>query len=360
MRRPLLETSLQSEDVPCEAWVSVDSMVDGLAMGGTRMTPEVTLQEVRDLARGMTEKLTLVGLPIGGAKAGIRDIGDDRSATIEAFGELAAPLMNGGIHLGCDLGIGVAERTLFFRSARYEPTRGRKATRLRSDWTTFWNHLVDVTGHGVTTAVSTAASTDSMIADRVVVQGFGVVGRAAARLLSGRGSRVVAVADRAGTISHQGGLDIAGLERITSPLGLIDRGKIPPVYRRDIAWEDIACDTLVLAANPGAVDRDVLSRLDCKLVVEGGNLCVEPGCRSALRGLGIGYVPDVVANVGGAAAGGLILTGTLPEDLPTRDQVAWIFDFVARRVAANTRKVLEAHGDRDPLETLLRDSRAAV
>jgi glutamate dehydrogenase (NAD(P)+) len=54
-----------------QAVVAVDNVTLGPAIGGVRMRPEVTPAEVIRLARGMTLKCAAVGLPHGGAKAGI-------------------------------------------------------------------------------------------------------------------------------------------------------------------------------------------------------------------------------------------------------------------------------------------------
>ena len=53
------------------AVVAVDNTTLGPAIGGVRMRPEVTPAEVVRLARAMTYKNAAVGLPNGGAKAGI-------------------------------------------------------------------------------------------------------------------------------------------------------------------------------------------------------------------------------------------------------------------------------------------------
>ena len=95
-----------------KGFVVVDTMVgvnrgsaDGTsyALGGTRITPGVTLDEVKRLARKMTLKLALAELPIGGAKAGIvcgLPPGKERDETLRTFGRLVAPLMKGGVYLG--------------------------------------------------------------------------------------------------------------------------------------------------------------------------------------------------------------------------------------------------------------------
>ena len=54
-----------------EAVVVIDNVALGPAIGGVRMRPEVTASEVARLARAMTVKNAVVGLPHGGGKAGI-------------------------------------------------------------------------------------------------------------------------------------------------------------------------------------------------------------------------------------------------------------------------------------------------
>ena len=59
---------------PCsgvEAVVVIDNVALGPAIGGVRIRPGITAGEVARLARAMTEKNALAGLPHGGAKAGI-------------------------------------------------------------------------------------------------------------------------------------------------------------------------------------------------------------------------------------------------------------------------------------------------
>ena len=76
---------------PCpgvEAVVVVDNVALGAAIGGVRMRPEVTASEVARLARAMTLKNALAGLPHGGAKAGIAAPGlapDDHERVMRAF-----------------------------------------------------------------------------------------------------------------------------------------------------------------------------------------------------------------------------------------------------------------------------------
>ena len=53
-------------------YVVIDSTVGGRARGGLRMLPDIDEEEIRRLARAMTLKYGFLGLPQGGAKAGVR------------------------------------------------------------------------------------------------------------------------------------------------------------------------------------------------------------------------------------------------------------------------------------------------
>src|SRR3989344_5897040 len=54
-----------------DGFLVIDNTVLGPGKGGIRMTPGVTEEEVYRLARTMTWKNSLAGIPFGGAKAGI-------------------------------------------------------------------------------------------------------------------------------------------------------------------------------------------------------------------------------------------------------------------------------------------------
>src|SRR4051812_5879469 len=75
----------------------VDNSFFGPAGGGTRMAPDLTEDEVADLARAMTYKYALNGLPTGGAKAGIFGdpymAADKKQAVLRSFGRALAPML---------------------------------------------------------------------------------------------------------------------------------------------------------------------------------------------------------------------------------------------------------------------------
>ncbi|MFD4682929.1 Glu/Leu/Phe/Val dehydrogenase dimerization domain-containing protein [Streptomyces sp. NPDC058461] len=362
-QKPAFTVHLNGSRGDIRGWVVVDTLVDGLAMGGTRMTTGVTEEEVAGLARDMTDKFTLAGLRIGGAKAGlVADAGNaegpGREQAFRTFGRTVKPLLHGGIHLGIDMGVTPADRAVFFDEARYDPRFRLGAPDMPIDWRTYYEPLIDCTGHGVGVAALAALEARGHARSaRVVVQGFGAVGRAVARFLEERGHVVVAVADVAGTVSADR-LPVDGLIAATDEYGRIDRSRLPDgvtLSSEPEAWLDVDADLLILAAQKHALTAENAHRLRAALVVEGANLASTAAAKEKVAASGSTLVPGVIANIGGAASAALAVTRVVPFDLPAEQRKQWVFDWVGNRVRHNTRDLLDIAGSHagDPLPELL-------
>ena len=78
-------------------FVSIDSTVQGRARGGLRIAADLSEEEIRSDSRAMTLKYGLLGLPQGGAKAGL--VGDGEAPASEKrrllleFAHAARPLL---------------------------------------------------------------------------------------------------------------------------------------------------------------------------------------------------------------------------------------------------------------------------
>lgn len=337
---PLIVADLEVLTTGMRGFAVVDSLVAGRAMGGTRMTATVSPAELAGLARQMTLKLALAGLPIGGAKAGIVSAvppGPRRDARLRSFGQVAAPLLHGGVYLGTDEGITYRDRKMIFDAAGYDVADGLSRP-LPCSWATLWDGCADITGHGVAEAALTAVKRMDNLGEplRVVVQGFGAVGRAAAQRLAELGFRVVGVADRLGTVSSAGALPLAELLVATDAAGTIIRELLPPSVQASSApeaWLDLDADVLVLAATSAALRADNVHRVSARLVVEGANGPCTDEAILALFADDVPVVPGIVANCGGAMVTGLMLTGRAPV---TGDAAALV-DELHERVATQVR-----------------------
>jgi glutamate dehydrogenase (NAD(P)+) len=331
-----------------DGFVVVDSVIDGRAMGGIRMTPGVTLSEVASLASRMTLKLALADVAVGGAKAGIVSslpLGAERDRQLRLFGSSVAPLLHGGVYLGSDQGVSHRDRDIILDAAGYDICQQPQVA-LPCDWTALWERCEDITGLGICEAVAAAVDLRQPRSSRLTaaIQGFGAVGRAVAAGLERRGCRVVAVADRHGTISCPTGLPIAPLIACTDQQGSIDRGRLPQSVRvltKPEAWLDESADVLVLAAGGDAIRADNQERVRATIVVEGGNLCCSTESHALLAARGVPVLPDIVVNSGAATVTGLVLSGAVPRDLATEQLVRWLCEQVSTRIRRATAQVLE-------------------
>jgi glutamate dehydrogenase/leucine dehydrogenase len=75
----------------------IHSSYRGTSCGGIRIAPDVEEDEVRWLAEGMTLKFGILGLPQGGAKAGVRSDPDapweTRLEILKTFGKAILPFL---------------------------------------------------------------------------------------------------------------------------------------------------------------------------------------------------------------------------------------------------------------------------
>src|SRR5215204_3456773 len=362
-----LQVLIEDAEHELSAFVFIDSLQYGRAMGGTRMTGTVTPEEVAELARRMTQKLALADIPIGGAKAGIvcaLPPGPERDERLAAFGKAIAPLLHGGVYLGSDQGISHRDRDVFFASAGYDVCTEPAVAGIGCPWPELWRRCRYVTGFGICEGISAAVDSGLLAGDgTVAVQGFGAVGRGVAGGLAERGLRVVAVADRYGTLSSPGGLPLAEVMAATDDHGTVDRAALAAGIRAGIvtdsgpeAWLDLDADLLVLAAGGDAVHAGNVDRVRASLVAEGGNYSCAAEAHRLLAARGVPVLPDFVVNVGAAAVTGLMLTGAAPVAKPLEEVVAWLHDQVRTRIRRNVVRLLDLNPARQrPLIELAED-----
>lgn len=340
--------SVTDPELGLQAFVVQDSLIGGRAMGGIRITSAVSLAEVAALARRMTLKLALAELPIGGAKAGIvltTPPGEHRDAQLRSFGNLAGPLIRGGVYLGADMGCSYRDRDLIFDAAGYKVATTKEdavagSTVLPCSWAELWRRCAAVTGYGVAQSILTAADVRGLPAARrtVCIQGFGVVGRGAAQLLTQRGFLITGVADLLGTIVCPAGLPIDALVAITDPQGLINRSQLPPgctAINTPDAWLDVDAGVLLLAAGSDAIFAQNVSRVRADIIAEGANLPTTLEAQDLLAQRGVDVLPDILANIGGAMVTALVLCQQVPVGETTEGLVDWLYREVTTRVERN-------------------------
>ena len=130
------------------------------------------------------------------------------------------------------------------------------------------------------------------------VQGFGKVGRGAARFLDEAGLTVTAVSDQYGGLVSPGGIDIAALEAHVDATGsVVGFAGADPLDGDALLELDV--DLLVPAAVEGVLTAENAPRVRAKIVVEGANGPTTPEADSIMGEKDILVVPDILANAGG-------------------------------------------------------------
>lgn len=305
----------------------VDNVARGPAIGGLRMAPDVSIEECARLARAMTLKNSAAGLAHGGGKSVLT--GDPRmpragkERLIRAF---AHALRNETDYIfGPDMGTDEA------CMAWVKDEIGR-ATGLPEELGGIPLDEVGATGWGLYHCAEVAAQFARMklVDARVAVQGFGAVGRHAARFLAERGAVLVAASDSHGTLADARGLDVAALSALKAEgKSVLDFAQGRKLEREAIL--DQECDIWIPAARPDVVREDNVARLRTRLVLQGANIPFTPSAEKALAAQGVLVVPDFIANAGGVICAAMEYRGA------TRAQA---FEAIADRIRANTEAVL--------------------
>jgi glutamate dehydrogenase (NAD(P)+) len=184
----------------------------GPAKGGVRFHQDVTLDEVMALAAWMTIKNAALGLPYGGGKGGIRVNPRERST-----GELERLTRRYTSEIGIILGpdkdipapdVGTSEREMAWMMDTYSINKGFATPGVVTGKPISLGGSLgrkDATGRGVFVAASVAAKKVglSLEGSRVVIQGFGNVGGAAARIFFDHGAKIIALSDVTGAITNR-------------------------------------------------------------------------------------------------------------------------------------------------------------
>jgi glutamate dehydrogenase (NAD(P)+) len=281
--------------IPLKAIVVIDNTALGPAVGGVRMAPDVTTEEVFRLARTMTWKNAAAGLPHGGAKAGIISDPamplDQKERVIRAFAQAIADLTQ--YIPGPDMGTDETCMAFIYDETRRSTGRPKVTGGIPLD-------ELGTTGFGLAVAAEQMAGflSMSLMGARVVIQGFGSVGKATAKFLEKRGCVLVAASDSAGAIYNPQGLDCAQLTAIKERHGKVndysEARAIPPE-----TLFTLPCEILVPAARPDAITMDNAPSIQAKIILQGANIPVELEAEKYLHNQGVCSLPDFIVNSGG-------------------------------------------------------------
>lgn len=246
-KRPEIVFEWQDSETEAEGWVVINSLRGGAAGGGTRMRQGLDKREVESLAKTMEVKFTVAGPPIGGAKSGINfDPKDPRKeGVLRRWFAAVTPLLKyyygtGGdlnvdeihevIPITEDCGIWHPQEGVF--TGHFQPREAQKINRigqlrqgvLKAIETADYSPdiakkyvIADmITGYGVAESVKHYYSIwgGGVTDKKIIVQGWGNVGSAAAYYLAQQGAKVVGIIDRVGGLIKEDGFSFEEIHEL--------------------------------------------------------------------------------------------------------------------------------------------------
>lgn len=304
----------------------VDNTVRGPAIGGTRMAPDITTEEIFRLARAMTFKNAAADIPHGGGKSGIMadPNAKNKYELIRSFAKGIEPIADyiPGPDMGTDeCCMGIVREEIGRAIGLPRELGGIPLDEIGS------------TGYGV--AVSTEVACECALLDlskaSVAVEGFGAVGKAAVKFLTEKGARVVAVSDSKGAIYQPGGLNYEKLLEVKKATGAVKNYEGGRIIKKEEMFR-LPVDILIPGARPDVITKDNARDIKAALVVEAANIPATREAEKILHDRGILVVPDFIANAGG------VITAAVEYRGGTESEV---FDVIKEKVVKNTRQVLE-------------------
>jgi len=355
-KQPEIVFEWKDPETEAIGWVVINSLRGGAAGGGTRMRIGLDKREVESLAKTMEVKFTVAGPQIGGAKSGINfDPKDPRKeGVLRRWYAAVTPLLKHYYGTGGDLNVdeihevipmtedcGVWHPQEGVFNGHFQPRESQKINRIGqlrqgvlkviedTDLTPDVNRkyvVADmITGYGVAQSVMHYYSIwgGDVKDKKVVIQGWGNVGSAAAFYLAQYGAKVVGIIDRVGGVINENGFSF---EEITD-LFLNKNGNelnAPNMMSFDEVNEkiwDIKSDVFLPCAasrlvTKGQIDRMIKSGLE--VVSAGANVPFADkeiffGPIADFTDNNIAVIPDFISNCGMARVFAYLMSNDIKE-----------------------------------------------
>jgi glutamate dehydrogenase/leucine dehydrogenase len=305
--------------------------------GGLRYHPEIDMPEIRELARLMSLKSALAGVPFGGAKGGINCNPRDLSQReIETLTRRFVSKIHRNLGRNIDIpapDVGSNPQIMAWIHDEYAKIYGYTPAVVTGKPVDMGGSQgrEEATGRGVSIVIEAYAQhhAEELAGKTAAIQGFGNVGRHVAQFLSELGVVVVAVSDSQGAIQSDKGIPITELLAHKDSQGTVSGLKgSKEIKQAELLQLD--CDYLVPAALGAAITKSNAKRIKAKIVAEGANAPTTFEADQILQDRGISILPDILAN-----AGGVIVSYF--EWVQNLQQMPWTIDEVRRKLAEKLR-----------------------
>ena len=331
----------QDSQTDAKGWVVINSLRGGAAGGGTRMRVGLDQHEVISLAKTMEVKFTVSGPPIGGAKSGINfDPNDPRKKEVlkrwyaavtpllkhyyGTGGDLNVDEINEVIPITEDCGVWHPQEGVF--NGHYQPRESQKINRIGQlrqgvlKTIESENYTPDIerkfviadmiTGYGVAESVKHYYKIygGNLKNKRVIVQGWGNVGSAAAYYIAQDGAKVVGIIDRDGGLINEKGFSFEEIKKLflnKNGNAINDKNLLSFEEINDRIW-DLKSEIFLPCAASRLITKDQVERMlksGIEVIAPGANVPFADneiffGPISDYTDQNTSLIPDFISNCG--------------------------------------------------------------
>ncbi len=353
-KRPEIVFEWKDAETEAEGWVVINSLRGGAAGGGTRMRVGLDKREVESLAKTMEVKFTVAGPPIGGAKSGINfDPKDPRKeGVLRRWYAAVSPLLKHYYGTGGDLNVdeihevipitedcGVWHPQEGVFNGHFQPKESQKINRIGQlrqgvlkiiENETFTpsserKYVVAdmITGYGVAESIKHYYSIwgGDLKGKKIIVQGWGNVGSAAAYYLAQNGAKIVGIIDRVGGLINENGFSFEQIKYLylSKNGNELNHPEMIPYDEVGSKIWDLKADVFIPCAGSRMINENQLDRMisaGISVISCGANVpFADPqiffGPITEKADSTISLIPDFIANCGMARVFAYLMSNDL-------------------------------------------------
>ena len=280
--------------------------------GGLRFSNNVSSNEVNALAQWMTYKCTLLDIPFGGAKGGLKI--DTREYTKEELEKITRKFTQSLYpYIGSNKDIPAPDvntnsQTMDWMIDEYNIISGGNPLTCNTK-SVFTGKSVsnggsyvrdESTGRGVAIMVKEWAVKNNynLQGKNYIIQGFGKVGYRACEVLSTYGMNLIGVADHTCYLHSKEGFNPFNLKDHIDENGTLDSYEGGSQISKEDFFK-IKCNVVIPSALELQIDKDIAEHMECDLIVEAANGPIDSEAEDILYSKNIPIIPDILANSGG-------------------------------------------------------------
>lgn len=376
-KRPEIVFEWKDPETEAVGWVVINSLRGGAAGGGTRMRVGLDKREVESLAKTMEVKFTVAGPAIGGAKSGICfDPNDPRKeGVLRRWYAAVTPLLKTYYGTGGDLNVdeihevipitescGVLHPQEGVFNGHFKPNETVKQNRISQLKQGVLKNILSptlspdpsknyvvadmITGYGVAVSIQQYYKIwgGELKDKKVLIQGWGNVGSAAAFYLAQAGAKVVGIIDRMGGLLNEEGFSFEEIRTLflNKHGNMLSHPELMPYDEINAKIWDMPADIFVPCAGSRMITMDQLQRMlkaKVEVISSGANVpFADPeiffGAIAGYADDHLALIPDFIANCGMAR----VFAYLMSHDLEKIDETL-IFEDTEQTIASALKNV---------------------